>query len=80
MYKKYIDIIIEYKIAKIYRDNRQIISSDVLKDVATFAIDEIILNSKESLKVAKELHPHAMGLVSGDITFWGQVKQEIERL
>lgn len=50
------------------------------KQCALIAVDEILKDLKESLEVAEDLHPHAKGLISGSLTSWQQVKQEIEQL
>ena len=47
---------------------------------ALIAVDEIIKDLKESLKVAEDLHLHARGLIIGSLVDWQEVKQEIEKL
>jgi hypothetical protein len=50
------------------------------KQCALIAVDEIIKDLKESLKVAEDLHLHARGLIIGSLVDWQQVNQEIEKL
>ncbi len=50
------------------------------KQCALIAVDEIIKDLKESLKVAEDLHLHARGLIIGSLVDWQEVKQEIEKL
>ena len=50
------------------------------KECALIAVDEIIKDLKESLKVAEDLHLHARGLIIGSFVDWQEVKQEIEKL
>ncbi len=47
---------------------------------ALIAVDEIIKDLKESLKVAEDLHLHARGLIIGSFVDWQEVKTEIEKL
>ena len=48
------------------------------KQCALIAVDEIIKDLKESLKVAEDLHLHARGLIIGSFVDWQEVKEEIE--
>jgi hypothetical protein len=50
------------------------------KQCALIAVDEIIKDLKESLKVAEDLHLHARGLIMGSFVDWQEVKTEIEKL
>ena len=50
------------------------------KQCALIAVDEIIKDLKESLKVAEDLHLHARGLIIGSFVDWQEVKKEIEKL
>ena len=50
------------------------------KKCALIAVDEIIKDLKESLKVAEDLHLHARGLIIGSFVDWQEVKTEIEKL
>ena len=50
------------------------------KQCALIAVDEIIKDLKESLKVAEDLHIHARGLIIGSFVDWQEVKKEIEKL
>ena len=50
------------------------------KHCALIAVDEIIKDLKESLKVAEDLHLHARGLIIGSLVDWQEVKQEIENM
>jgi hypothetical protein len=59
--------------------NAQMLLSSA-KRCALIAVDEIIKDLKESLKVAEDLHLHARGLIIGSLVDWQEVKQEIEKL
>ena len=50
------------------------------KQCALVAVDEIMKDLKESLKVAEDLHPHVRGLIMGSFVDWQEVKKEIEKL
>ena len=50
------------------------------KNVSIIAVDEILNDLKESFVVAKDLHPHAEGLIAGSLAFWQSVKRELEAL
>jgi len=50
------------------------------KQCALIAVDEILKDLKESLKVAEDLHLHARGLIMGSFVDWQEVKQEINKL
>ena len=54
--------------------------SRIAKQCALIAVDEIIKDLKESLKVAEDLHLHARGLIMGSFVDWQEVKTEIEKL
>ena len=54
--------------------------NDEAKQSALIAVDEIIKDLKESLKVAEDLHLHARGLIMGSFVDWQEVKTEIEKL
>lgn len=54
--------------------------SRIAKQCALIAVDEIIKDLKESLKVAEDLHLHARGLIIGSFVDWQEVKKEIEKL
>lgn len=47
------------------------------KEIANLCIDEIISELQESFVVAKDLHPHAIGLISGALFFWEEVKSNL---
>lgn len=50
------------------------------KECALIAVVEIINDLKESLEVAEDLHPHAIGLIMGSLAGWQEVKKELEQL
>ncbi len=49
-------------------------------DIAIDQVDEMLIDFKESLEVAKDsdLHPQATGLIIGSMAVWLNVKKEIE--
>ena len=55
-------------------------ANNTIKQCALIAVDEIIKDLKESLKVAEDLHLHARGLIIGSFVDWQEVKTEIEKL
>ena len=55
-------------------------SSIDAKQCALICVNEILDDLTQSFEVAKDLHPHAQGLVAGSLKFWKEVKQEIEEL
>lgn len=54
-------------------------SKRTIKKDAIIYCEGIIENSNNDLKVCKELHPHAGGLVAGNIVWWNQIKEFIEK-
>jgi len=48
------------------------------KENAKICVQEILNDLKESFEVAKDLHPHAEGLIAGSLAFWVIVKEELE--
>lgn len=58
----------------------KVVSKRVAIECALVAVDEIIKDLKESLKVAEDLHLHARGLIMGSFVDWQEVKTEIEKL
>ncbi len=50
------------------------------KENAKTCVEEILNDLKESFEVAKDLHPHAEGLIAGSLVFWQSVKRELEAL
>lgn len=50
------------------------------RENAKTCVEEILRDLKESFDVAKDLHPHAEGLIAGSMAFWLSVKRELEGL
>lgn len=50
------------------------------KDNAKICVEEILTELKESFEVAKELHPHAEGLIAGSLAIWISVKHELDAI
>lgn len=75
-----IDAFDEYTESRISDNGRGFDKKYCSKQCALIAVDEIIKDLKESLKVAEDLHLHARGLIIGSLVDWQEVKQEIEKL
>jgi hypothetical protein len=75
-----IDAFDEYAESRISDNGRGFDKKYCSKQCALIAVDEIIKDLKESLKVAEDLHLHARGLIIGSFVGWQEVKQEIEKL
>ncbi len=48
------------------------------KHHAQSCVEEILADLNESFEVAKELHPHAQGLIAGSISYWNKVLNHIK--
>ncbi len=75
-----IDAFDEYAESRISDNGRGFDKKYCSKQCALIAVDEIIKDLKESLKVAEDLHLHARGLIIGSFVGWQEVKKEIEKL
>ena len=75
-----IDAFDEYAESRISDNGRGFDKKYCSKQCVLIAVDEIIKDLKESLKVAEDLHLHARGLIIGSLVDWQEVKQEIEKL
>tara|TARA_R110000772_G_scaffold17946_3_gene50141 strand:+ start:224341 stop:224553 length:213 start_codon:yes stop_codon:yes gene_type:complete len=51
---------------------------DKFGDLAMDVVNIYLADLKMSFNIAKELHPHAEGLVAGGLMQWTQVKNELE--
>jgi hypothetical protein len=74
--KELIDRFMNYvEMKDFYGDDKELYNA---KQCALICVDESIKDLTDSLEIAKDMHPHAKGLITGSIVSWKGVYKEIE--